>query len=196
MRCMQAAWATKARSGLLGAGVVALVLAVSACGGGGGGDTTTTTSSETSAADWATGVCSSFTTWKTSLESIKTNVASEPSKSALQKAGQQIESATTTLTTSLKQLGKPDTAQGQAAKQNIDTLATSLETDMNKVKDTLNSTSSGGASSLSAISSVSATLASMAQNLTLAAGNLKSFAPSGELKQAFHESSACQPYFK
>ena len=167
---------------------------MSACGGGGGD--TTTTSNGMSAADWATGVCSSFTAWTTSLESIKTNVASQPSKSALQKAGQQIESATTTLTTSLKQLGKPETAQGQAAKQNIDALATSLESDMNKVKDTLNSTSSGAASTLSAVSSVSATLATMAQSLTLAAGNLKSFAPSGELKQAFHESSACKPYFK
>ena len=34
----------------------------------------------------------------------------------------------------------------------------------------------------------------MANNLKIAGGNLKNFAPSGELKQAFEQAKACQPY--
>ena len=123
-------------------------------------------------------------------------MTSEPSKSALQKAGQEIESATKTLTQSLKSLGKPDTAQGEAAKKNLYTLQSTLQSDMNKIEDTLNQSSSDAASALSQISTISATLASMANNLKIAGGNLQAFAPSGELQQAFHEAQACQPYFK
>jgi ElaB/YqjD/DUF883 family membrane-anchored ribosome-binding protein len=175
--------------------VLALVLAAVACGGGGESSTTTTTE-ESSAVQWAGGVCSAFTTWKNSVKSIESSVASQPSKSQIQKAGQDFQSATKTLTESLKQLGKPDTAQGQAAKKNLDTLESTLQSNMNKIQDTLNQSSSGAASTLSQISTLSATLATMANNLKLAGGNLKSFAPSGELQQAFHQATACQPYLK
>ena len=46
----------------------------------------------------------------------------------------------------------------------------------------------------SQISTLSATLSGMANDLKLAGGNLKSFAPSDELKQGFQQSSACKPY--
>jgi hypothetical protein len=186
---------TKGRTRLLGsAAVAALVLSAAACGGGGGKTTTSTAAGGTSAAQWATGVCSSVTTWKQSLESIKTNVASEPSKSALQDAGKQIETATETLVHSLKQLGTPDTAQGEAAKQNLDTLATTLQLGVTKIKDTLNSPSSGGETGQ--IATISTTLSAMANNLKMAGSSLKNFAPSNELKQAFEQSSACKPYIR
>jgi len=176
------------------AAVTVLVLAAPACGGGGSNTTTSTAAGGTSAEQWANGVCSSFTTWTKSLESIKTNVTSQPSKSQLQNAGQQIESATETLAQSLKQLGKPDTAQGEAAKKNLNALATTLQNGMNQLKQTLNSSSSGAAGSLAQISAITATLSTMANSLKLAGGNLKNFAPSGELRQAFQQASACQKY--
>lgn len=176
-----------------GVAVAALVLSVAACGGGGGKNTTTTTSG-TPADQWASGVCTSVTTWKKSLQDIETSVTANPSKSAIEKAGQQFETATQTLVHSLKGLGKPDTAQGQAAKQNIETLATTLEDGMNKIKQTLNSNSSGAAGLLSQVSTITATLSAMANNLKMAGNNLKNFAPDSELKQAFEQSSACKPY--
>jgi phage-related protein len=182
-------------SRLLGCAAVAvLVLTTAACGSGGSDTTTSTAAGGTSAEQWANGVCSSFTTWTKSLESIKTSVTSQPSKSQLQEAEQQIESATETLARSLKQLGKPGTAQGEAAKKNLDALATSLQNGMNQLKKTLNSSSSGAAGTLSQISAITATLTTMANSLKLAGGNLKNFAPSGELKQAFQQGSACQQY--
>jgi len=174
--------------------VAALVLVAAACGGGKSNTTTSTAAGGTSAEQWANGVCSSFTTWTKSLESIKTSVSSQPSKSALQQAEKQIETATETLAHSLRSLGTPDTAQGQAAKKNLDTLATTLQSGMNQLKQTLNSNSSSAAGTLAQISAITATLSTMASKLKLAGGNLKNFAPSGELRQAFQQASACQKY--
>src|SRR5215471_3452059 len=185
-------YAMKGPPRVLGAlAVAALVLVAAACGGGGSDTTTSTAAGGTSAEQWANGVCSSFTTWKKSLQSIGTSVAAQPSKSQLSRAARQVESATETLAQSLKQLGKPETAQGQAAKKNLDALATTLQTGMNQLKTTMNSSSSG---TLAQISAITATLSTMAGKLQLAGSNLKNFAPSGELKQAFEQSSACQKY--
>src|SRR3954465_14272110 len=150
-------------------------------GGGGGG---------ASAEAWGSGVCSSLTTWKTSLESIKTDVTTQPSESQIRQAGRDFDSATKTLTQSLEQLGTPDTAQGQAAKQSLDTLVTTLDNGMNKIDDALSSSGSV----LSQISTISATLATMASDLKLAGANLDQPAPSGELRQAFRQAGACKQY--
>jgi hypothetical protein len=178
---------------LAGAAVAVLALSAAACGGG-SNTTTSTAASGTSAEQWASGVCSSVTSWKNSLRSIQTSVASQPSKSSLQKAAQEVESATETLAQSLKQLGKPDTAQGEAAKQNLDALANTLQSGMTQLKSTLNNAPSGAAGTLSQISALTTTLTSMANKLKLAGVNLQNFAPSGELKQAFEQSSACKQY--
>jgi hypothetical protein len=180
------------RAGLLSwAAVAALVLSTAACGGGGGGETTTTAGG-LSPLEWANGVCSSVTTWRKSLENAETAVTSQPSRSQLQRSAQQVEDATRTLATSLKQLGPPETAQGEAARKNLDTLATNLQNGMNKLEQTLNSSSSGVAGTLAQVSAITATLSSMAQDLELAGGNLKNLAPGDELEQAFHQASACR----
>ena len=182
-------------SRLLGAVAVAVVaVAAAGCGGGGSDTTTSTAAGGTSAEQWASGVCSAFTTWTKSLQSIKTSVTSQPSTSQLRQAERQIENATETLAQSLKQLGKPETAQGQAAKKNLDALATTLQSGMNQLKTTLNNAPSGAAGALTQISALTTTLANMANKLKLAGGNLENFAPSGELKDAFQQASACQKY--
>jgi hypothetical protein len=180
-----------------GVALAALVLSAAACGGGGGGvgsspTTTTASAGGTSAEAWASGVCSAFTTWKKSFESIKTDVTSQPSQTQIRQAGQKVESATRTLARSLKQLGAPDTAQGEAAQKNLDTVVTTLDNGMSKLDEALSSSSSSGL--LSQLSTIGSTLATMASNLRLAGGNLKQLAPDGELQQAFHQASACRPY--
>jgi len=179
---------------LAGAALAVLVLSATACGSGGSNTTTSTAAGGTSAEQWANGVCSAFTTWTKSLTSIKTDVTSQPSKSQLQQAERQVENATETLAQSLKQLGKPETAQGQAAKKSLDAVANSLQTGMDQLKQTLNSSPSGAAGTIAQISAITTTLTNMANKLKLAGGNLKNFAPSGELQQAFQQASACQKY--
>ena len=179
---------------LAGVGVGAsLVLAATACGGGKSATTTTTASGGTEATvQWANGVCSAFSTWKTSLESI--NVGANPSESALRQAERQIEDATTTLTRSLKDLGKPDTAAGQTAKQSLDTLQTQISNNLNKIQDTLKSTPSSATAALAQISTVSGILATMAHNLTLAFNRLKHADPTGEVDKAFHQAKSCSAF--
>ena len=63
---------------------------------------------------------------------------------------------------------------------------------MKQLKTTLNNASRPRA--LSQISALTTTLSNMANKLKLAGGNLENFAPSGELKQAFHQASACKQY--
>jgi DNA repair exonuclease SbcCD ATPase subunit len=180
-----------------GVAVAVLVLSGAACGGGGGngggGHTTTSTAAGGTSADaWATGVCSSVAAWQKSLESIKSDVTSNPSSSQIRQAGRELDRATQTLTRSLKQLGKPETAQGEAAKKSLDSLAATLQSGMDKIDEALKSGSSGAGGALSQISTISATLATMASSLKLAGGNLKQLAPSGELQHAFQQASACQ----
>jgi exonuclease VII large subunit len=180
------------RAGLVSyAAVAVLVLSAAACGGG-SKTTTSTATGGTSPVEWANGVCSSVTTWKQSLESIKDDVTSQPTPSQLRRAGRQVDRATETLARSLKQLGTPETAQGEAAKKSLDTLATNLQNGMNKLEQTLNSNSSGVAGTLAQISAITATLSSMAHDLELAGGNLKALAPGDELEQAFHQAGACR----
>lgn len=177
----------------------ALVFAAASCGGGGGGTTTTTSTDaagSSATVHWASGVCTAFTDWKTSLESIRTSLRGSHSKADLQHAGSQVTDATETLANTLQQLGRPETTSGQAAQKNLDVLTTELKQDKAKIEDTLKTTTdSSAAESLAALSTVSGTLAKMAHNLTLALGHLKSYDPSGELEQAFHEAQSCSPYF-
>src|SRR5262249_21719655 len=99
--------------------------------------------------------------------------------------------ATKTLVQSLKQLGAPNTAQGQAAKQNLDAAATTLQNGMKQIDDSLNSSSAGV---LSQVATISGTLATMASSLKLTGGNLEQIAPNGELRQAFQQTDACQQF--
>ena len=73
---------------VLGAAAVAvLVLAASACGGGSSGQTTTAAAGTgtQSTEQWAGSICHAFSTWQSSLASIKSTVkAGQPTKAALQ----------------------------------------------------------------------------------------------------------------
>jgi hypothetical protein len=181
-----------ARTALGVAATVVLVLSVAACGGGGGKNTTSTAAGGVSAETWANGVCSSFTTWKNSLEKAKTDFTSQPSESQLRKTGRDIDRATQMLTSSLKQLGTPNTAQGEAAKQSLDTLATSLESGMNKINVDLKS----GDGLMLQVASIGTTLTTMANSFKLAGADLKSLAPGADLQQAVQQASACKPYVR
>lgn len=172
-----------------------LVFLVAGCGsssGGGstteGADSMTTGASATDA--WASGVCSSITTWQAAITSAADSVKSHPSKSALQTAAADAKSATETLTSDLKGLGKPDTPAGQEAKDDLDQLSTSLNQDVSTIEGAVQG-ASGGSSVLSAVSTVTATLATMGTQIKTTFTDLQGLDAQGELKDAFANSSAC-----
>lgn len=159
-----------------------LVLAVLAAGCG---------SEPKSTADWADGVCSAVTTWKSSITSSAESLkGGNLSQDSLKSARDDMTSATDTLESDLKDLGKPDTQVGQQAQDSIDQLSSDLKTDTDSIK-----TAVDGVTDLSgvpaAVTTVSSTLAKMQSQVTSTVNSLKQL-DTGELQTAFQQSSACQ----
>jgi hypothetical protein len=161
--------------------VVALVLA-SGCGG---------SSDTSSASDWANNFCSALATWSSSVRSTANSLKANPSKDSLKSAAGDLESASNTLVSDLKDLGKPDTKAGQDAKDAIDQLSSEVEDDVQEMKSAVDK-ASGVQGVVTAASSVSATLSKMGTQINSALSKLGSADPGGELKQAFRDSSACK----
>ncbi len=165
-----------------------LAFLAAGCGSSGGGSTTTSSSTSASATDtWASGVCSSITTWQAAIKSAAGSVKSDPTKNGLQTAAGGAKSATETLTSDLKGLGKPDTASGQQAKNSLDQLSTSLQQDVTAIENAVKG-ASGVSGVLTAVPTVTATLATMETQVKT---TFKGLEANGELKTAFANSSAC-----
>ena len=176
------------RSSLI-AVAASLAFLAAGCGSSGGGSTTTTTSA--SATDtWASGVCSSITTWQAAIESAAGSVKSDPTKNGLQTAAGDAKSATETLASDLKGLGKPDTPSGQQAKDSLDQLSTSLQKGVTTIETTVEGMS-GLKGALTAVPTVTATLATMGTEVKTTFTDLQGLDAKGELKSAFDSSSAC-----
>jgi hypothetical protein len=175
-------------------GVNVGVLGLTGCGGS--SSTTATTSSTTTASgttttDWANGFCTAYTTWKNSIESIGKQVASSPSKKSLETAASDLETATQTFASDLKGLGKPDTQSGQAAKNSVDKLATTLQADASKISETVKGVS-GVTGVVSAAANVNRTLTAMGSAVTSTLQTLQNANVKGDLKSAFDQAPACR----
>lgn len=142
--------------------------------------------------DWANGVCSAISTWKSSL-----TAAAEPltsgniSKSSLQSAADQATSATEKLTSSLKGLGKPNTQAAQQAKDSIDKLSSELKTDVDSIKSAFRG-ASGLSGVVAAVTTAATTLQTMQTQVSSTFTSLKQLDPKGELTTAFQQASSCK----
>ena len=163
--------------------VLGSLLVAAGCGG--------SSSNESSAKDWASGLCSALTTWTSSVKSTANSLQANPSKESLKSAAGDIKSASDTLVSDLKDLGKPDTKAGQDAKDAIDQLSSEVEDDVQEMKSAVDK-ASGVQGVVTAASSVSATLSKMGNQINSAASKLESADPGGELKQAFQNAPACK----
>jgi hypothetical protein len=177
-----------ARTGIT-VGASALVASVALLAAGcGGSKSSTVTPTDT----WASGVCTAVTTWKTSLTNIETTVKSGGlSKDSINTAVNQAKSATDTLAKDLKKLGKPNTQAGQTAKSDLDTLSTELNKNVQTIQDAI-SGASGAAGVLTAVSTASATLVTMGQEVSSTLTALQKLDPKGELETAFKQADSCK----
>jgi hypothetical protein len=164
--------------------VVAVGLLAAGCG--------SKSSEPTSTADWADGVCSAITNWtnsiKSSGEALKGGNLTEDS---LTSTADDMTSATETLESDLKDLGKPDTEAGQKVKDSIDQLSDELKTGADSIKSATNDVSDVS-TVLVAAASISATLGTMANQVSSTFTSLKQLDPKGELQTAFEQSSSCK----
>ena len=168
---------------LLAVGLAALVL-LSGCG-------SKSNSSTSATVDWASNLCTAITTWKTSVDSAVNSVSSSNvSRSSLQKAADQVESATETFVDSLKKLGKPQTTAGAQAKTTLDQLSTQISSERDKIK-----TATSGVTSISGIIAAAPTvlesLKTMRTDVSTTYKQLQTLDASGELSKAFKQANAC-----
>jgi hypothetical protein len=163
--------------------ILATALLAAGCGG---------SDDETSgASDWANSVCSALTTWKTSVSSAVTSVqGGNLSENSLESAVDDVTDATKTLSDDLKDAGRPDTADGEKAKDTIDQLADEVEDGVQTIGDAVDD-ASGGTGLLQAISTIGGTLATMADQVGAAFDQLKQLDPAGELSDALNNADDC-----
>jgi hypothetical protein len=165
--------------------LLAVVLVAAGCG---------SKSKTTSTSDWANGLCTAITTWKTSITTAANSLkAGNLTQQSVQSAADDAKTATDTLASDLKKLGKPDTEAGAQAKQDVDDLSTQIQDGVQTIQDTLNS-ASGLAGILSAVPTVTSSLQTMGNEISSTFTSLKQLDAKGELQTAFKQAPACKPY--
>ena len=136
-------------------------------------------------------MCSAVSTWKTSVSSAATSIqGGDLSENSLESAVDDVTDATETLADDLKDAGRPDTADGQKAKDLVDELAGEIEDGAQKIGDAVDDASSG-AGLLEAISTITGTLATMGDQVGAAVDQLEQLDPAGELKDALNNADEC-----
>jgi len=177
-----------AGTGIRAGAALLVAVAALAAAGCGGSSSNSTTPTDT----WASGVCTAISTWKTSLTSIESSVKSGGATKASLNAGvTQAKDATATLAKDLKKLGKPDTQAGQQAKDAVDQLSSELTKNAQTIQDAITN-ASGAAGLVTAISTASATLLTMGNEVSSTIGDLQKLDPKGEIEQAFKQSASCK----
>ena len=142
--------------------------------------------------DWANSVCGVLVTWKSDVAAVGASLTSGQgvSQTLLQDAAAKLETATTTLTSGLKDVGAPPTPDGEQAKQLVDQLSDDLNAGVDQIKkDTANV--SGAAGFAAAATAVAATAATMAGQITSTVSQLRSLDANGDWEKAFSQSAAC-----
>jgi uncharacterized protein (DUF2342 family) len=164
--------------------VATLALLAAGCGGG--------RSDKKANEAYANSVCTAVGSWANEVKSIATNSSGAISKASLDAKLAQFETATKNLVSQIKAVPPPNTSQGQAAKKQIDQLATQLETTTSAVKSTAaqipaKATVSQAASALSKLAPQVETLASTAKSTVKAIEGA-----GGSLSSAFESTRACK----
>jgi hypothetical protein len=142
---------------------------------------------------WMNNLCTAITTWTDSLStSAKSVTGGNATKDSLRSAAGDVQDATKKFADDLRSLGKPNTQAGQQAQQSVDKLSTQIDTNVNSIQTAIND-ASGLTGVLTAISSISATLVTMQNEVKSTYQQLTKLDTSGELKKAFDSAEACGP---
>jgi hypothetical protein len=176
------------------AAVAALALVAAGCGGG-SSETTTTTAAP--ASEWANGFCSAFASWRTAFDEATSQFTSlsSLSKENFQSAADDIDRATTQLIDDLEALGAPDTPSGQEVKSSIDALGTTLQTQIDSIKKTIDETS-GITEIPGAAKDVYNSVTTMGDAISSTATTIENADAEGELKDALQSSPDCKSLTK
>ena len=163
--------------------VLAGVLLAAGCGG---------SDDETSSAtEWADGVCSAMTTWIDSVSSATESLGEGGlSEDGLEDAVDDVRTASETLADDLQEAGRPDTEAGQEAESLLEGLAEDVEGNLQELESEVEGISAPS-DVLDAISLITGTLSTMAEQVAAAFEELGQLDAAGELEDAFEESDEC-----
>jgi hypothetical protein len=161
-----------------------LAVALLAAGCGGSDDETS------GASEWASSVCSATTTWTESVSSALSSLkAGDLSEGSVETVVDDVTEATKTYADELRDAGRPDTDDGQQAKDLVDQLGNDIDEGVQELEDDLDDASSG--SILTAISQITATLANLSSQVAGVVEDLQQLQPSGELEDALTNADEC-----
>ncbi len=142
-----------------------------------------------SASEWADDLCTALGDWTSSITSAAESVTQEPSRESLEAAVDDVGEATQTLVDDVEGLETPDLEAGQQAEQSADELSDSLNTEVEKVKETAEGASLGTLSE--AVSAISASFTAMGEQISTTLTELEGLDAGGELRTAFEEADSC-----
>jgi hypothetical protein len=176
----------RAGSWVAAAPMLALLLAVVVAAGCGG------RSDKKANEAYANNVCTAIGDWEQQIKSIAGSLTLGETQASLQTKVTEAETATETLMTQIKAVPPPDSSEGQAAKQQLEQLATDIDSTANTAKAALTQLQANP--SANTISILVATIAPQIQNLAnetkTAVSTLKS--AGGDLASAFKSTDSCQ----
>src|SRR3954469_11579057 len=168
------------------------VIALAATLAAGCGSSDSSSSDATPTSEWADGVCSAIHDWATPLRSLGTNLqGGNLSKDSLTSAIDDAKTATDTFTSSLRDLGKPDTETGQKAKASVDDLSTQIDDDMKTIQDAVSSTK-GATGLISTVTTITTTLQTASKQVSDTLDELQSLDAKGELENAIEGAPSCK----
>ena len=173
----------RVRAAVLLAPVAVLALVAAGCG----------SSSDKKANEaYADSVCTAVATWQEQVKTIATTFSAPISKASLQNKIAQAEAATKTLATQIKAVPAPNTSDGQAAKKQIDQLATELANTVNSAKSAVAQLPADA--SATSVAAALVPLAPQVQSLaSTAESTVKSLQTAGgSLADAFKSTKSCK----
>ncbi len=181
-----------ARYAAAGAAAAALAAGLASCGGSSSKSESTSTSSASATAAWADDFCGAFVTWRTAVKSNITKAGSgNLTADTLKQSATAIADATDELASDIDDLGKPPTPGAEKAKAAAQQLSDELRSAGKKITDATSSIS-GPSDVLPAVSTITASLTAMADDLKTAGTKFESAAGDKNWQKAFSDSSSCQ----
>ncbi len=167
--------------------LVVLALAAVGCGG-----SSSSSSDQQANEAYANGVCTAVGGWEQQVKSVITTLAGSPSKATLDSSVSQIEAATTSLETQLKAVPPPNSSDGQAAKQQVDTFSSDATATISTTKAAV--AAIPDAASATAVAAALIPLAAQVQGLVTSGKSAVTAlqAESGSLGSAFKSTASCK----
>ena len=147
---------------------------------------------------WADSVCTSLSTWRSSITAISDVSGETLTPESLQESLADATSATEALVTDLQQLGPPDLDAGDDVKQQLDSAASEIEASFDTLKqgaeDAANAASPAGF--IQALAALAPQFQALLDTLSTTVDDLQSADAAGdardELQAAFANASSCQ----